>query len=124
MVFKIRIERLVVNLITTDTTATSVRSPRIRRMSFVHLLMLCCCLCLFVVAAEEEEIKKFLRQQRQCFLNLVYLQGNIWQQILSFHFILELVTTVPFALTVSRARLMRTDSGSMWAGRNHHGSLV
>lgn len=28
-------------------------------------------------------------------------QGNIWQQILSFHFILELVTTVPFALTVS-----------------------
>lgn len=29
------------------------------------------------------------------------LQGNIWQQILSFHFILELVTTVPFAFTVS-----------------------
>lgn len=27
-------------------------------------------------------------------------QGNIWQQILSFHFILELVTTIPFALTV------------------------
>lgn len=29
------------------------------------------------------------------------LQGNIWQQILSFHFILELVTTVPFVFTVS-----------------------
>lgn len=27
-------------------------------------------------------------------------QGNIWQQILSFHFILELVTTVPFVFTV------------------------
>ncbi|XP_031621144.1 potassium channel subfamily T member 2 isoform X2 [Contarinia nasturtii] len=33
---------------------------------------------------------------------LTYLgyKGNIWQQILSFHFILELVTTVPFALTL------------------------
>lgn len=28
-------------------------------------------------------------------------QGNIWQQILSFHFILELVTTIPFVFTVS-----------------------
>lgn len=36
-------------------------------------------------------------------LLLTYLgyKGNIWQQILSFHFILELVTTIPFALTVS-----------------------
>lgn len=33
-------------------------------------------------------------------MTLIYLQGNIWQQILSFHFILELVTTVPFTLTV------------------------
>ncbi|CAG9558453.1 unnamed protein product [Danaus chrysippus] len=33
---------------------------------------------------------------------LVYLgyKGNIWQQILSFHFILEMVNTVPFALTI------------------------
>ncbi|XP_038216273.1 potassium channel subfamily T member 2 isoform X3 [Zerene cesonia] len=33
---------------------------------------------------------------------LAYLgyKGNIWQQILSFHFILEMVNTVPFALTV------------------------
>ncbi|XP_052746861.1 potassium channel subfamily T member 1 isoform X10 [Bicyclus anynana] len=33
---------------------------------------------------------------------LVYLgyKGNIWQQVLSFHFILEMVNTVPFALTV------------------------
>lgn len=40
-------------------------------------------------------------------LLLTYLgyKGNIWQQILSFHFILELVTTIPFALTVSRIRL-------------------
>lgn len=30
-------------------------------------------------------------------------QGNIWQQILSFHFILELVTTVPFLFTVSHS---------------------
>lgn len=29
------------------------------------------------------------------------LQGNIWQQVLSFHFILEMVNTIPFALTVS-----------------------
>lgn len=28
-------------------------------------------------------------------------QGNIWQQLLSFHFILELVNTIPFLLTVS-----------------------
>lgn len=35
---------------------------------------------------------------------LFTLQGNIWQQILSFHFILELVTTVPFAFTVSVGR--------------------
>lgn len=35
------------------------------------------------------------------YLNHFHLQGNIWQQILSFHFILELVTTIPFALTVS-----------------------
>ncbi|XP_058465529.1 potassium channel subfamily T member 1 isoform X6 [Malaya genurostris] len=27
-------------------------------------------------------------------------KGNIWQQILSFHFILELVTTVPFTITI------------------------
>ncbi|XP_055702403.1 potassium channel subfamily T member 2 isoform X26 [Phlebotomus papatasi] len=35
-------------------------------------------------------------------LLLTYLgyKGNIWQQILSFHFILELVTTIPFALTI------------------------
>nr|XP_036669637.1 potassium channel subfamily T member 2 isoform X1 [Drosophila suzukii] len=35
-------------------------------------------------------------------LVLTYLgyKGNIWQQILSFHFILELVTTIPFALTI------------------------
>ncbi|KPJ09310.1 Potassium channel subfamily T member 1 [Papilio machaon] len=33
---------------------------------------------------------------------LVYLgyKGNIWQQILSFHFILEMVNTIPFALTL------------------------
>ncbi|XP_072930391.1 potassium channel subfamily T member 2 isoform X6 [Epargyreus clarus] len=33
---------------------------------------------------------------------LAYLgyKGNIWQQILSFHFILEMVNTIPFALTV------------------------
>ncbi|XP_054736632.1 potassium channel subfamily T member 2 isoform X2 [Anastrepha obliqua] len=33
---------------------------------------------------------------------LTYLgyKGNIWQQILSFHFILELITTIPFALTI------------------------
>ncbi|XP_047525101.1 uncharacterized protein LOC125062962 [Pieris napi] len=33
---------------------------------------------------------------------LAYLgyKGNIWQQILSFHFILEMVNTVPFALTL------------------------
>lgn len=110
MVFKIRIERVVVNLITTDTTATTVSSPRIGRRRFVHLPLLCRCLYLFVVAAEEEaETLKFLGQQRECFLNLVSLQGNIWQQILSFHFILELVTTVPFALTVSRGGLMQTD---------------
>lgn len=30
----------------------------------------------------------------------LFRQGNIWQQILSFHFILELVTTVPFLFTV------------------------
>ncbi|VVD05171.1 unnamed protein product [Leptidea sinapis] len=32
---------------------------------------------------------------------LAYLgyKGNIWQQVLSFHFILEMVNTVPFALT-------------------------
>lgn len=40
-----------------------------------------------------------------CFNLFLYisflLQGNIWQQILSFHFILELITTIPFALTVS-----------------------
>uniref|UniRef100_A0A336LPM5 CSON000335 protein n=1 Tax=Culicoides sonorensis TaxID=179676 RepID=A0A336LPM5_CULSO len=27
-------------------------------------------------------------------------KGNIWQQILSFHFILELVTTIPFTFTI------------------------
>uniref|UniRef100_A0A182TZM5 Uncharacterized protein n=1 Tax=Anopheles melas TaxID=34690 RepID=A0A182TZM5_9DIPT len=34
-------------------------------------------------------------------LLMAYLgyKGNIWQQILSFHFILELVTTIPFAVT-------------------------
>ncbi|XP_050684099.1 potassium channel subfamily T member 2 [Leptidea sinapis] len=33
---------------------------------------------------------------------LAYLgyKGNIWQQVLSFHFILEMVNTVPFALTI------------------------
>nr|XP_053624835.1 potassium channel subfamily T member 2 isoform X11 [Plodia interpunctella] len=33
---------------------------------------------------------------------LAYLgyKGNIWQQILSFHFILEMVNTIPFALTL------------------------
>ncbi|XP_039763888.1 potassium channel subfamily T member 2 isoform X5 [Pararge aegeria] len=38
---------------------------------------------------------------------LVYLgyKGNIWQQVLSFHFILEMVNTVPFALTVPFAPL-------------------
>ncbi|XP_055918259.1 potassium channel subfamily T member 2 isoform X6 [Eupeodes corollae] len=30
----------------------------------------------------------------------VSIYGNIWQQILSFHFILELITTIPFALTI------------------------
>ncbi|CRL02893.1 CLUMA_CG015879, isoform B [Clunio marinus] len=35
-------------------------------------------------------------------LLIAYLsyKGNIWQQILSFHFILELVTTVPFVFTI------------------------
>ncbi|XP_071053549.1 potassium channel subfamily T member 2 isoform X5 [Onthophagus taurus] len=35
-------------------------------------------------------------------LLLAYLgyKGNIWQQLLSFHFILELVNTIPFTLTV------------------------
>ncbi|XP_050093222.1 potassium channel subfamily T member 2 isoform X13 [Anopheles aquasalis] len=35
-------------------------------------------------------------------LLMAYLgyKGNIWQQILSFHFILELVTTIPFAVTI------------------------
>ncbi|XP_044732316.1 potassium channel subfamily T member 2 [Chrysoperla carnea] len=35
-------------------------------------------------------------------LLLAYLgyKGNIWQQILSFHFVLELVNTIPFALTL------------------------
>ncbi|CAK1588740.1 unnamed protein product [Parnassius mnemosyne] len=33
---------------------------------------------------------------------LAYLgyKGNIWQQVLSFHFILEMVNTIPFALTI------------------------
>ncbi|XP_035429625.1 potassium channel subfamily T member 2 isoform X5 [Spodoptera frugiperda] len=33
---------------------------------------------------------------------LAYLgyKGNIWQQVLSFHFILEMVNTIPFALTL------------------------
>ena len=30
-----------------------------------------------------------------------FIKGNIWQQVLSFHFILELFTTIPFAITVS-----------------------
>ena len=30
-----------------------------------------------------------------------FLQGNVWQQLLSFHFVLELVNTIPFMLTVS-----------------------
>ncbi|KAL7736228.1 hypothetical protein ACLKA6_002907 [Drosophila palustris] len=40
-------------------------------------------------------------------LVLTYLgyKGNIWQQILSFHFILELVTTIPFALTIVHSPL-------------------
>ncbi|XP_054274110.1 potassium channel subfamily T member 2-like isoform X3 [Macrosteles quadrilineatus] len=35
-------------------------------------------------------------------LLLAYLgyKGNIWQQLLSFHFILELVNTIPFAFTI------------------------
>ncbi|XP_070494364.1 potassium channel subfamily T member 2 isoform X2 [Chironomus tepperi] len=35
-------------------------------------------------------------------LLIAYLsyKGNIWQQILSFHFILELVTTIPFLFTI------------------------
>uniref|UniRef100_A0A182IR49 RCK N-terminal domain-containing protein n=2 Tax=Anopheles atroparvus TaxID=41427 RepID=A0A182IR49_ANOAO len=35
-------------------------------------------------------------------LLMAYLgyKGNIWQQILSFHFILELVTTIPFTVTI------------------------
>ncbi|XP_043467887.1 potassium channel subfamily T member 2 isoform X14 [Leptopilina heterotoma] len=35
-------------------------------------------------------------------LLLAYLgyKGNIWQQLLSFHFILELVTTIPFTVTL------------------------
>ncbi|XP_021695806.1 potassium channel subfamily T member 2 isoform X7 [Aedes aegypti] len=35
-------------------------------------------------------------------LLIAYLgyKGNIWQQILSFHFILELVTTIPFTITI------------------------
>ncbi|XP_055606305.1 potassium channel subfamily T member 2 isoform X5 [Uranotaenia lowii] len=35
-------------------------------------------------------------------LLIAYLgyKGNIWQQILSFHFILELVTTIPFTVTI------------------------
>ncbi|KAG5679047.1 hypothetical protein PVAND_008645 [Polypedilum vanderplanki] len=35
-------------------------------------------------------------------LLIAYLsyKGNIWQQILSFHFILELVTTIPFVFTI------------------------
>ncbi|XP_039287560.1 potassium channel subfamily T member 2-like isoform X15 [Nilaparvata lugens] len=40
-------------------------------------------------------------------LLLAYLgyKGNIWQQLLSFHFILEIVNTVPFALTIIHAPL-------------------
>nr|XP_024217836.1 potassium channel subfamily T member 2 isoform X1 [Halyomorpha halys] len=36
-------------------------------------------------------------------LLLAYLgyKGNIWQQLLSFHFILELVNTIPFAATIA-----------------------
>ncbi|XP_062525171.1 potassium channel subfamily T member 2 isoform X2 [Bombyx mori] len=36
-------------------------------------------------------------------LLLAYLgyKGNIWQQVLSFHFILEMVNTIPFALTLT-----------------------
>ncbi|XP_073974432.1 slowpoke 2 isoform X4 [Rhodnius prolixus] len=36
-------------------------------------------------------------------LLLAYLgyKGNIWQQLLSFHFILELVNTIPFAVTIA-----------------------
>ncbi|XP_034935518.1 potassium channel subfamily T member 2 isoform X5 [Chelonus insularis] len=35
-------------------------------------------------------------------LLLAYLgyKGNVWQQLLSFHFILELVNTIPFAITI------------------------
>ncbi|KAL5290205.1 KCNT2 family protein [Megaselia abdita] len=35
-------------------------------------------------------------------LLITYLgyKGNIWQQVLSFHFILELLTTIPFAVTI------------------------
>lgn len=32
---------------------------------------------------------------------VLLLQGNIWQQVLSFHFVLEILNTVPFTVTVS-----------------------
>ncbi|KAH1010358.1 hypothetical protein HUJ05_004662, partial [Dendroctonus ponderosae] len=38
-------------------------------------------------------------------LLLAYLgyKGNIWQQLLSFHFVLEILNTVPFTFTVSKS---------------------
>lgn len=33
--------------------------------------------------------------------NVLLFQGNIWQQLLSFHFVLEIMNTVPFTFTVS-----------------------
>lgn len=43
---------------------------------------------------------KFYYVELQLHLTYNILQGNIWQQVLSFHFILELLTTLPFAMTV------------------------
>uniref|UniRef100_A0A182LZG7 RCK N-terminal domain-containing protein n=1 Tax=Anopheles culicifacies TaxID=139723 RepID=A0A182LZG7_9DIPT len=48
-------------------------------------------------------------------LLMAYLgyKGNIWQQILSFHFILELVTTIPFAVTNDLHRAMQKSQSAL-----------
>ena len=40
-----------------------------------------------------------------CNISFYFLQGNILQQILSVEFLLELVNTVPFVITVSITRI-------------------
>lgn len=67
----------------------------------------------FVVDPKAENTSLNQVQQQLTLMNqpLTFFQGNIWQQILSFHFILELVTTVPFTFTVSLIYHVYTISG-------------